>query len=146
MKLTIRRVGNSLGIIVPRATLRAWGLGEGDSLELTGEAIRRPRRAPNAQVVLDRFKRMVALEVLRRFALDQIRERSLANLKRWEKAGTWGPAYDEWRRLLSHGSDAALLATIAGEDEDANRLRQSMPFIGLLPPDVREKLREEATG
>ncbi|HZZ95364.1 MAG TPA: AbrB/MazE/SpoVT family DNA-binding domain-containing protein [Usitatibacter sp.] len=144
MRLTIRRIGNSLGVIVPRETLRRWGLDEGDSLELSGEAIRRPRRGTNSQLALDRFKRALALEVLRRYALEQVRERSLANLARWQKAGAWNAAHAEWRQVLAEGTDAQLLALMAGEDEHANQLRQSMPFVGMLPPDVREKLREEA--
>src|SRR3954471_21925934 len=105
MRLTIRRIGNSLGVIVPREVLREWGLDEGDSLELAGESIRRPRRPANLQVTLDRFKRAIALEALRRFTLGQIRERSIANLKRWEKAGSWSGAYAEWRDILTKGTD-----------------------------------------
>lgn len=146
MKLTIRRIGNSLGVIVPRETLRAWGIGEGDTLELTGEAIRKPRRPSNPHEALDRFKRDIALEVLRKFNLVQIRERSLANLRRWQKAGSWSRAYDEWREVLASGPDAQLIALMVGEDDRANRLRQSAPFVGLLPPDVVERVREEASG
>jgi len=146
MRLTIRRIGNSLGVIVPRETLRAWGVGEGDSLELTGETIRRPRRSTNPHETLDRFKRDVALEILRRFSLERIRERSLSNLRRWQKAGSWSRAYDEWREVLASGSDAELIALMVGEDDKANRLRQSAPFVGLLPADVVERLREEASG
>ena len=146
MKLTIRRVGNSLGVIVPREVLRRWGLGEGDALELGAESIRRPRRSANSHAALDRFKRDIALEILRRFSLAEIRERSLANLRRWEKAGAWSRPYDEWRAVLEHGGDAELIALMAGEDDRANRLRQSMPFVGMLPADVAESLREEAAG
>jgi hypothetical protein len=31
MRLAIRRIGNSLGVIVPRSALAAWGVGEGDT-------------------------------------------------------------------------------------------------------------------
>jgi antitoxin component of MazEF toxin-antitoxin module len=146
MRLTIRRIGNSLGVIVPRDALRRWGLGEGDALELAGDSIRRPRRSTNSHAALDRFKRDIALEVLRRFSLAEIRDRSLANLRRWEKAGSWSRAYDEWRAVLEHGGDAELIALMAGEDDRANRLRQSMPFVGMLPGEVAENLREEAAG
>jgi antitoxin component of MazEF toxin-antitoxin module len=30
MKIPLRRIGNSLGVILPKATLDAWGMGEGD--------------------------------------------------------------------------------------------------------------------
>jgi antitoxin component of MazEF toxin-antitoxin module len=39
MKLPLRRIGNSLGVIVPKATLDAWGVGEGDTLELTEQGL-----------------------------------------------------------------------------------------------------------
>ena len=39
MKLTIRRIGNSLGVIVPKTALEIWGIGEGDTLELTERGI-----------------------------------------------------------------------------------------------------------
>ena len=29
MKLTVRRVGNSLGVLIPKAALAAWGVVEG---------------------------------------------------------------------------------------------------------------------
>ena len=32
MKVRIRRVGNSLGVLLPKALLAAWGVGEGDEL------------------------------------------------------------------------------------------------------------------
>jgi len=40
MKLQVRRIGNSLGIIVPKDALQAWGVGEGDHLELGERGIR----------------------------------------------------------------------------------------------------------
>ncbi len=42
MKLTVRRIGGSLGVIIPKATLDRWNVSEGDSLDLTEAAIRPP--------------------------------------------------------------------------------------------------------
>lgn len=39
MKLRIRRVGNSLGVIIPRHVLDQWALAEGASVELTTDGI-----------------------------------------------------------------------------------------------------------
>jgi antitoxin component of MazEF toxin-antitoxin module len=145
MQISIRRVGNSLGVIIPIETLRAWGLGEGDSLELNREGIyprRRRRRAVHA--ALDALKRAISLEVAARFAPGEIRERSLANLERWKHSGVWCSAYDEWQEILSSGDDGRLYTTMLAEDDRTNRLRQSMPFVGMLPQDVLERLREEA--
>jgi hypothetical protein len=126
--------------------LARWGLEEGDLLELTADGLFPPRHHAkgNAQQRLDEFKRSLALEVVRRIPIAQIRRESLRNLERWRANGVWGGAYEEWRRLIEQGSDAALFAVMVGQDEEANRLRQSPPYMGLLPDAVLEKLREEA--
>jgi len=144
MKLTVRRIGNSLGLIIPRRALRAWGVGEGDALELTPDAIRprRPRRSGHA--ALDELKRAISAEVVARFRPDEICRRALANLERWKQTGAWCSAYDDWLEILHTGDDARLYAAMVGKTDEANRLRQSMPYVGMLPKDVLEELREEA--
>ena len=145
MKLAIRRIGNSLGVIIPKTALAAWGVGEGDALDLTERGIR-----PAAQGVgfshrtLDELKRSIALAVLRRFTPREIRAQILGNLYRWKSQGTWVPDYDEWRALASREDDAALFAAMLGQDERAVALRQSMPFVGLLSQDEVRRLHEEA--
>jgi hypothetical protein len=66
MKLTIRRIGNSLGVILPRSVLDRWGLGEGDTLELTERGIRPPSDPGLSHERLGRHKRALALAVVRR--------------------------------------------------------------------------------
>jgi antitoxin component of MazEF toxin-antitoxin module len=146
MRLRIRRVGNSLGVIIPKRALLAWGLGEGDCLELTDSAIRPVARAGRAHDALDALKRAIALAVVRDFTPRQIRAQMLANLHRWRNQGTWVSAYDEWQALAEQPDDGALLAAMLGQDENAARLRQSMPFVGLLSQDELRRLREEAAG
>jgi antitoxin component of MazEF toxin-antitoxin module len=145
MKLRIRRVGNSLGVIVPKSVLDAWGLREGDALELTGRGIRPPPRSGRSHQFLDELKRALALAVVRRFTPQEIRAQSLANLHRWKSQGTWVSAYDEWQALMERGDDGALFAVMLGHDEQANRLRQSPPYVGLLPREEVRRLNEEAT-
>ena len=141
MKLTVRRIGNSLGVIIPRAALERWHLDEGGALLLTETGI---RPAGEGHRALDELKRSIAFEVVRRFDAAQIRAQILANLHRWRTKGTWVAAYDEWKRIAETGDDGALFAAMLGRDEEADRLRQSMPFVGLLPRDVVRKLNEEA--
>lgn len=144
MKLTIRRIGNSLGVILPRPVLESWGVGEGDTLELTDRGIR-PRAHPGlSHQRLDQHKRALALAVVRRFTPREIRAQSLANLHRWKKQDAWVSAYDEWREIIERGDDGELFAAMLGNDERANRLRQSPPYVGLLPRDEVRKLNEEA--
>lgn len=144
MKLTLRRVGNSLGVILPRTVLRTWGLEEGDTLELTESGIRPASRTGFSQQDLDELKRELALAVVRRFTPREIRAQSLANLHRWKQQGVWISAYDEWQELIEQGDDGALFAAMLGRDERANRLRQSPPYVGLLPREEVRKLNEKA--
>ena len=144
MRLMIRRIGNSLGVIVPKTALDAWGVGEGDTLELTARGIgpRPPSRAVHD--ALDEHKRKLAAAVAARFSANAIRAQSLANLHRWRNAGMWVSAYDEWMDILRSGDDGALFAAMLSRDERSNRLRQSPPYVGLLPRDEVAKLNEEA--
>jgi len=145
MKLVIRPVGNSLGIIIPKSALDEWGVGKGDPLELVGRSIRPLRRNGPLHDALDELKRRLAVAVTARCSAHQIRAQSLANLHRWKQAGAWVSAYDEWQRILDSGDDGALFAAMLGRDERSNRLRQSPPYVGLLPRDQVERLNEEAS-
>ncbi len=145
MKLAIRRIGNSLGVIIPRTALEAWGIREGDALELTERGIRPAAQGAGfSHRTLDELKRSIALAVLRRFTAREIRAQILANLHRWKSQGTWVPAYGEWQDLANREDDSALFAAMLGRDERAVALRQSMPFVGLLSQDEVRRLHEEA--
>jgi antitoxin component of MazEF toxin-antitoxin module len=144
MKLVVRRIGNSLGVIIPKTSLDAWGVGEGGSLELTHAAIRPVAKATHAHEALDEHKRRLAAAVAARFSAKQIRAHSLANLHRWKRSGVWVSAYDDWSELLQRDDDGELFAALLGQDDDANRLRQSPPYVGLLPREEVRRLNEEA--
>jgi antitoxin component of MazEF toxin-antitoxin module len=146
MKLELRRIGNSLGIIVPKQALQNWGVGEGDYLELGERGIRPVSKSGALQATLDELKRKLASEVVSRFTPNLIRAHALANLSRWRKSGVWGTVYAEWQEILERASDGDLFAAMLGRDENSNRLRQSPPYVGLLPREVVRRLNEEATG
>lgn len=146
MRVPLRRIGNSLGVLLPKATLDAWGLGEGDVLELTEHCLRPPGRGGFLHQELDELRRTMALAVVRQFAPEQIRAQILANLHRWKRQGVWVSAFDEWRDIAKSGDDGALFAAMLGCDEDAVRLRQSAPYAGLLSEEQVRKLNEEAAG
>ena len=143
MKLQVRRVGNSLGVIVPRPLLDAWRVREGGTLEANVDGIWPARRTARGHAELDELKRRIPLEVLARHAPDEIRRRSLENLARWKNSGAWCSAYDEWLEILGNAGDAALFTALVGADDRSNRLRQSPPYVGMLPREVLERLREE---
>ena len=145
MNLRIRRIGNSLGVIIPKATLDEWGSREGDSLELVGRQIRPLGRVSDSHEALDELKRRLAVAVVVRSAPNLIRAHGLANLHRWKKQGAWVSAYDEWKKILESGDDGELFLAMLGRNERSNRLRQSPPYVGLLPSDEVRRLNEEAS-
>ena len=145
MKLIIRSVGNSLGIIIPKSALDEWGVRKGDALELVGRSIRPVQPHGLSHAALDELKRRLAAAVTASCSAQQIRAQSLANLHRWKQAGAWVSAYDEWQKIIETGDDGELFAAMLGRDEHANRLRQSPPYVGLLPREQVRKLNEEAS-
>lgn len=144
MKIPLRRIGNSLGVILPRATLEAWGVGEGDALELSEQALRPPARGGFSHQQLDELRHALSLAVVRRHSPREIRAQILANLHRWQRQGVWVSAYDEWRRIAQVDDDGVLFAAMLGRDEEAMRLRQSMPYVGMLSQAEVRRLHEEA--
>lgn len=144
MKLRIRRIGNSLGVLIPKAALDEWGLGEGDTVDLERRTRGRARQRGGHEK-LDELKRRIALAVVSAFTANQIRAHALANLHRWRQSGVWMSAYEEWQTLLERGSDGELFAAMLGQDERSNRLRQSAPYVGMLPRADVERLNEEAS-
>ena len=109
---------------------------------------RRPAAAPargGSHEALDELKRRLAGAVVSRCSAHEIRTHSLANLYRWKQSGSWVSAYDEWQTILENGDDGQLFAAMLGRDECSNRLRQSPPYVGLLPREEVRRLNEEAT-
>jgi antitoxin component of MazEF toxin-antitoxin module len=145
MKVDIRPIGNSLGVILSKPLLKSWGVGEGDQLEVTDRGLRPSRKSGLAPRELDRLKRSIALAVVRDFAPAQIRAQILANLFRWRRQGAWVSAYDEWNDIVLRGDDGELFAAMLGSDDNATRLRESVPFVGLLPQTEVRRLHEEAS-
>lgn len=129
---------------MPRATLEAWGVGDGDALELSERGLRPPSRGGFSHEQLDELRRSLSLAVVRRRTPREIRAQILANLTRWKRQGVSVSAYDEWRRIAESDDDGRLFAAMLGRDEEAVRLRQSMPYVGLLPSAEVRRLHEEA--
>ena len=145
MEITVRRVGNSLGVIIPKTLLDTWGVAEGDTLTASEGGIT-PKRATFNQNAIEEDKLRHALQVVESFTPRQIRAKSLANLHRWKANGAWVSAYDEWEKILKSDNDGELFTAMLGRDERASRLRQSMPYVGLLSREQVKRLNEQAAG
>jgi hypothetical protein len=90
-------------------------------------------------------RRRSAHEILKRCSIQQIRDKGLKNMDRWQSNGVWVSAMDEWRAILQDGSDADVVAVMTGIDERSVRLRQSAPFSGLLDEETRLRIWHEVS-
>ena len=133
MELKLRRIGNSLGVLLPRSLVERLGVVAGDVLEVDAEAFQLAHYAENAHTRLDAAKLQLAQKLLSAMRLADIRSLSLARLEQWKRQGAWVSAYEEWQRILCDGSDQELLDALVGLSDKSNRLRQSPPFVGLTP-------------
>ncbi|KQN79053.1 hypothetical protein [Duganella sp. FT27W] len=100
----------------------------------------------NPHLVLDAIKHKIACEVLARFTIAEIKERSLSNIRRWRANGTSGQAYDAWERLAMDPDDGKMIAVMEGTSDYSNQLRQSPPFVGMLDKELVRKINEEVSG
>jgi len=83
-------------------------------------------------------------EIARRLRADPaLAEIARRNLKRWlgrpGLPASLNRCYVEWRTILDSHSLDQLLRLLEDEGEEAQRLRQNSPFVGILTPlEVRE--------
>lgn len=63
-----------------------------------------------------------------------------ANLRRWREQDADTPYYEEWDDLLRTLSVQELADLIVADSEEARRLRQSTPFVGVVPREERDKI------
>ena len=99
--------------------------------------------ARNLHDVLDSIKHKISCEVLATFPLHEIKAHSKANIQRWRANEAGDPVYDEWLEIIDDPDDTKLIAAMVGLSENSNRLRQSFPYVGLLPKSVVRKFNEE---
>jgi hypothetical protein len=68
----------------------------------------------------------------------------LENLKRWQLRGVDCDDFGIWEEIL-RSSPQRLPEILCGDSEEAIRLRQSSPFAGLIPEDVRRQILTSAS-
>lgn len=89
-------------------------------------------RSDSQHAKLDRIKLQIATAVWTQFPPSEIRRRAIDNLERWKANGVWSLAYEEWMNILNSEDDEELKEALTGMSENANRLRQSAPYVGML--------------
>lgn len=102
-----------------------------------------PPPVPSGHDALDTIKHRISCAVLARFSLDEIRQRSIDNIERWRANGVTGGAYDEWMAIIGASDDRQMIAAMVGLDEKSNQLRQSIPYVGMLPKSVVRQINED---
>lgn len=93
---------------------------------------------------LDELRLALSQSVVQTHTADEIRAKILSNLGRWKQQGCWGSAYGEWEEIARNRDDGALFTAMLARDENAVRLRQSMPYVGMLPREEVKRLWQEA--
>lgn len=101
----------------------------------------RPQR--NDHEILDIVKHKLSCEVLARFTVAEIKKKSVSNIERWRSQGTFGQAYADWLEILLDPDDHKLISAMVGSSDRSNQLRQSLPYVGMLDPDIVRKVNEE---
>ena len=65
------------------------------------------------------------------------------NLRRWMKIhaeSSTAYALEEWQHLIDTRTVSELIAIITEDSDEGQRLRQSTPFVGVLPETEREEI------
>jgi hypothetical protein len=101
----------------------------------------------NEHDILDEIKRRRAMAILKVATMATIRDIGLANISRWISQGVCCSAFEEWTTLLTHGSDDEIKEIMTSTSQNANRLRQSPPYVGILDEkmskEIAQRTREE---
>src|SRR5258708_24924747 len=100
MKVPLRRIGNSLGVLLPKAPLDTWGLSEGDALDLTERGLRPPPRGGFLHQELDELTPSIPPPNLRGFPPRHVSKQILPNLHRWERRRGLTTDAPPWLRHL----------------------------------------------
>lgn len=104
------------------------------------EKLRVPK---NLHDVLDSIKHKISCEVLATFPLPEIKARAKANILRWRANEADDPVYDEWLAIIEDANDSKMIAAMVGLSDNSNRLRQSFPYVGMLPKARVREFNEE---
>jgi transcriptional regulator with XRE-family HTH domain len=94
----------------------------------------------NLHLLIDDRKLWMSQAVLEVADLPTIRAVSLSNIQRWKAQGVWGRVYDQWQEIMAHAGDDEIIHIMTGDGDEPNRLRQSMPYTGIIDEETRQKV------
>lgn len=96
----------------------------------------------NAHELRDEEKLRLHQLVARELARDPRRVLDIAieNLRRWTDSDSESPYYREWLEILRTYSVQELAALLVADTEEARRLRQSTPFVGVVSREERDEI------
>jgi hypothetical protein len=95
---------------------------------------------------LDEFARAYHRAVADRLRAEPsaVLEHARRNLDRWTEGDAFGPgelaSLDEWRRILDEADVNQLVEVITDVSDEAQRLRSSSPFVGVISPEERMEI------
>lgn len=100
--------------------------------------LRGPRATARHHDWLDERNRALHARIAEKLRQDPtLISQALANIDRWaERSGT-DRALHEWREILTSRPLGEVVALLAEDSENADRLRQSTPFAGVLTQEER---------
>lgn len=139
MKVKVRHVGNSLGILIPSNICKEMEIDVGRNLFICDQGV----SFKNTHKRLDDFRRNIFIEILSMFDLFDIRTYGINKLEQWRDQGVWSTLHQQWMDVLNCGSDDQLRKTMLSNSDKSIELRQVSPFPGMLPKEIVEKLRGE---
>lgn len=101
-----------------------------------------PRQHRDAHARRDDEKLRLHHAVARLLLRDPERVLAIArdNLRRWRLDDADAPYYEEWDEILRTRGVHELAEFIVADSEDARRLRQSTPFVGVVPREERDAI------
>lgn len=70
-------------------------------------------------------------------------QKALSNMKRWEEQnGCHETLWDDWLVIIESGLEP-LIDFMTSESDEAQRLRSSSPFVGILTQEERNEIRKK---
>lgn len=117
------------------------GLSEEDEIIALGRFMAHCGRYMEEDANGDNQKRNIAIRLFMDADLETIRKYGRAWLGKWQNKYENQPWFTEWSSIIETATDDRLVYILLSADEDATRIRSSMPFPGLLDFDVVLKVK-----